>query len=81
MSARRLSVPLTLQDFPRDPAIHGGREHNDLMHSSTLHFGLTTPCWLEKEGLLPFDVPARLETTGVPMPPLGKGRDLYEKHA
>ena len=80
MSTRRLSVPFTLQDFPRDPAIHGGGEHDDQMHSSTPHFGLATPCWRE-EGLPPLDIPGCPETTGVPMPPPGKGRDPYERHA
>jgi hypothetical protein len=72
MSARRLSVPLTMQDFPRDPAIHGGGEHDDPMHASTRHIGLATSCWREKKGLPPLDVPGCLETAGVPMPPLGK---------
>ncbi|KAH9975742.1 hypothetical protein BGW80DRAFT_1250644 [Lactifluus volemus] len=45
-SAQHLGVPLTLQDFPRDPAIHGGTEKENPMfprfHSlaSTLHVGV-----------------------------------------
>ena len=81
MSARHLGVPLTIQDFPRDPAIHGGGELDDPFHSSTPHFGLAAPRWRKKEGLPPLDVPGCLEIAGIRMPPLGKGKDLYERHA
>jgi hypothetical protein len=52
-SAQHLGVPLTLQDFPRDPAIHGGTEKENPMFSAVPLFGLNAPRWREKEGLPP----------------------------
>jgi hypothetical protein len=52
-SAQHLGVPLTLQDFPRDPAIHGGTEKENALFSAVPLFGLNAPRWREKEGLPP----------------------------
>jgi len=82
VSARRLGVSLTLHDFPRDPAIHGGGENEDPMHSAVPLFGIHAPRWRAKEGL-PLDIRPGLATyNGVPAPPTGrKGRRLYAKKA
>lgn len=82
VSARRLGVPLTLHDFPRDPAIHGGGENEDPMHSAVPLFGLRAPRWRAKEGLPPDTIPGSATYNGVPAPPAGKkGRKLYAKRA
>jgi hypothetical protein len=54
VSARHLGVPLTMQDFPRDPATEGGAESEDPMFSSIPLFGLHDPRWRKKEGLEPY---------------------------
>lgn len=82
VSARRLGVPLTLHDFPRDPAIHCGGENEDPMHSAVPLFGLGAPRWRAKEGLPPDSTPGTATYNGVPAPPKGKkGRKLYAKKA
>jgi hypothetical protein len=82
VSARRLGVPLTLHDFPRDPAIHCGGENEDPMHSAVPLFGLRAPRWRAKEGLPPDSTPGTATYNGVPAPPKGKkGRKLYAKKA
>ncbi|KAH9072313.1 hypothetical protein EDB83DRAFT_214834 [Lactarius deliciosus] len=82
VSARRLGVPLTLQDFPRDPAIHSGGENEDPMHSAVPLFGIRAPRWRAKEGLPPDVAPGLATYNGVAAPPAGKkGKKLYAKRA
>ncbi|KAH9165103.1 hypothetical protein EDB89DRAFT_1911687 [Lactarius sanguifluus] len=82
VSARRLGVPLTLQDFPRDPAIHSGGENEDPMHSAVPLFGIRAPRWRAKEGLPPDIAPGLATYNGVSAPPAGKkGKRLYAKRA
>ncbi|KAF8268804.1 hypothetical protein EI94DRAFT_1726839 [Lactarius quietus] len=82
VSARRLGVPLTLHDFPRDPAIHSGGENEDPMHSAVPLFGLRAPRWRAKEGLPPDVAPGSATYNGVPAPPKGKkGKRLFAKRA
>ncbi|KAH9013269.1 hypothetical protein EDB85DRAFT_1899836 [Lactarius pseudohatsudake] len=82
VSARRLGVPLTLQDFPRDPAIHSGGENEDPMHAAVPLFGIRAPRWRAKEGLPPDVAPGLATYNGVAAPPAGKkGKRLYAKRA
>ncbi|KAI9464455.1 hypothetical protein BJY52DRAFT_1184198 [Lactarius psammicola] len=82
VSARRLGVPLTIQDFPRDPAIHSGGENEDPMHAAVPLFGIRAPRWRAKEGLPPDTTPGSATYNGVAAPPTGKkGKKLYAKRA
>ena len=82
VSARRLGVPLTLQDFPRDPAIHSGGENEDPMHAAVPLYGIRAPRWRIKEGLPLDSRPGTATYNGVPAPPASKkGRRLYVKRA
>ena len=67
-SARRLGVPLTMHDFPREP-VKDVRE--DAMHSSVPLFGLGAPRWRQVEGLPPHDIPGTASYDGVWAKPRG----------
>ena len=71
MSARRLGVPLTTHDFPREPAKN---VDEDITHSSVPLFGLSAPRWRQMEGLLPHVIPGTALYDGVrPKPRENKG--------
>lgn len=69
MSARRLGVPLTMHDFPRDP--DEDDNNVDTMHSSVPLFGLGAPRWRKMEGLPPHDIPGTASYDGVLARPRG----------
>ena len=68
MSARRLGVPLTMHDFPREPVKDVSE---DTMHSSVPLFGLSAPRWRQVEGLPPHDIPGAASYDGAWAKPKG----------
>ena len=50
-SARQIGVPLTLQDFPDNPAMTKGRKPEGPLNSSIPAFGLNAPRWRTMQGL------------------------------
>lgn len=82
MSARRIGVPLTMQDFPRNPVECKGANGDDPMHSSIPLFGLSAPRWRSSQGLKPDEIPGTAAYNGRLAPPRGKrGLKLYNKRA
>lgn len=83
MSARRIGVPLTFQDFPDHPSMNSaGKKKEDPMHASIPLFGLRNPRWRAKLGLDAPEVPGTAAYNGVVAPPVGKtGLKLYSSHA
>ena len=76
MSARRLGVPLTTHEFPREPVKNVS---GDVMHSSVPLFGLCAPRWRQMEGLLPHVLPDTASFDGLRTKPRenrgSQGRD------
>ena len=50
-SARQIGVPLTLDDFPDNPAMTKGRKPEGPLNSSIPAFGLNAPRWRTMQGL------------------------------
>jgi hypothetical protein len=50
-SARQIGVPLTLDDFPDNPAMTKGRKPEGPLNSSIPAFGLNAPRWRAMQGL------------------------------
>ncbi|KAI0299310.1 hypothetical protein BC826DRAFT_967152 [Russula brevipes] len=80
VSARRLGVPLTMQEFPRESASVRGTRAEDPMHAAVPLYGLAAPRWRELQGLEPHKIPGTAAYNGVVVRPTGKrGLRLYNK--
>ena len=77
MSARKIGVPLTLQDFPDHPSMNSNRKKENPMHASIPLFGLRAPRWRAKQGLDDRAIPGTVAYEGVTQPVGGTGLRLY----